>query len=153
MPKATKVEEDEYRLPSDTLFPAVLDRVSIRTIEYTLKKDRGTKKAGEKDSFDKWVWEFRITDGAYKGDTAYGETEDRLTNREDNLVRQWGETLLGREIELGEEFDTDNVLGLPCQVTVRHEEPRQKKDGTGFFYGCPVDEVFPNGGSSDFVPF
>lgn len=153
MPKATKVQEDEYRLPAETLFTAVLDSVSVKTIEYTLKKDRGTKKAGEKDSFDKWIWEFRITDGPHKGEIAYGETEDRLTNREDNLVRQWGETLLGREIELGEEFDTDNILGLPCQVTVRHEEPRQKKDGSGFFYGCPVDEVFPVGEAADFTPF
>lgn len=152
MPKATMKEEAEYRLPEDTLFPAVLDEVAVRTIEYTLKKDRGMKKAGEKDSFDKWVWTFRITDGPFKGEKAYGETEDRLTNREDNRVRQWSETLLGREIEIGEEFDTDSVLGLPCQVSVRHEEPREKKDG-GFFYGCPVDEVFPTGGAADFNPF
>ena len=152
MPKATMKEEAEYRLPEDTLFPAVLDEVAVRTIEYTLKKDRGTKKAGEKDSFDKWVWKFRITDGPFKDDIAYGESEDRLTNREDNVVRQWAETLLGREIEIGEEFDTDSILGLPCQVTVKHEEPREKKDG-GMFYGCPVDEVFPVSGAADFNPF
>jgi hypothetical protein len=77
---------------------------------------------------------------------AWGETEDRLTNREDNLVRQWAETLLATTISVGEGLDTDILVGLPCVIEVRHDEPRQKKDGT-FFYGCPVDQVYPAAGA------
>lgn len=138
MPKSTMTEESEYRLPKDTLFPAILEAVTVKTIKY--------KKDGKDKSFDKWEWEFKITDGEYAGLSAYGETEDRLTTHPDNKVRQWGEVLRGGvEFEVGESIDTDDLIGLPCVITVTHEEPREKKNGEGFFYGCPVADVFPEG--------
>lgn len=136
MPKATLTEESEYKLPEDTMFPAVLHEVNVKTIKY--------KKDGKDKSFDKWEWTFKIIEGDFAGLHAYGETEDRLTTHPDNKVRQWAETLRGMPFEFGEGLDTDDLLGLPCVVTVRHEEPREKKDG-GFFYGCPVQDVFPEG--------
>jgi len=139
MPTATKREASEYRLPEGEYFPAVLKAVTEREIPYTIK--RGPK-AGEKATFKKWEWEFEITGGEFEGVGAYGDTEAELTTREDNLVRQWGETLLGRELELGEDFDTDLVLEIPCLISVRHDEPRKRSDGTNF-YPCPVNEVFP----------
>lgn len=150
MPKTTMVNEEAYALPMGVPFPAELQSVTERTIEYTRKKDGNGKKAGDKDSFVKWVWEFKITEGEYAGMTARGETEDRLTNREDNLVRQWSETLLNTTIEVGQGLDTDTLIGLPCVITVRHEEPRPKKDGSGNWYDCPVDDVFPASGGGDF---
>lgn len=157
MPKATKTEEDEYRLPAEVYFPAKLKAVTSKTIDFEYKAEsaavkKGRKKAGDKGSFDKWEWEFEITDGDYKGASAYGDTDARLTTRDDDVVRQWAETLMGREIEIGEEFDTDNIIGYSCLISVRHDDPRPKKDG-GFFYGCPVDDVLPASGSADFVPF
>lgn len=151
MPRATMKEETLYALPEDTIFEGKLNSVTVRTIEFTLKKDRGNKKAGEKDSFNKWVWEFEITDGEYAGLKAWGETEDELNNLEEQrgnskLVRPWAETLLGRQIQIGEDFDTDQIVGLPCKFTVTHEEARPKKDG-GWFYGCPVEDVFPSSNS------
>lgn len=158
MPRATMKEETLYSLPEDTIFEGKLNSVTVRTIEFTLKKDRGTKKAGEKDSFDKWVWEFEVTSGEFTGQKAWGETEDELNNLEEQrgnskLVRPWAETLLGRQIAIGEDFDTDQVVGLPCKFTVSHDEPREKKDG-GWFYGCPVEDVFPSSnGSREEPPF
>ena len=151
MPKATMREEAEYALPAGEYFPARLDSVSEKEIEF-FKKDKNGNRTEEKSSFTKWVWEFKITDGDYTGMKAWGETEDRVTNREDNLVRQWAEALLGKELEIGDEFDTDAVLGLPCLLTVRHDEPRTKRDG-GKFYGCPVDEVYPASGGGTEPPF
>jgi hypothetical protein len=154
MPSSTMREESAYPLPEDVLFPAELTSVVVRTVEFTYKKG---PKVGEKGSFDLWVWEFAITGGDYAGMKAWGETEDNLNNLEEpkgraKLVRPWAETLLGRQIEIGENFDTDQVLGLPCKITVKHEEPRPKKDG-GFFYGCPVEDVFPaDPRSSDDAP-
>jgi len=144
MPQAVMREESAYALPEDTLLPATLTSVTVRTVEFTYKKG---PKQGQQGTFDLWVWEFQITDGDYAGLKAWGETEDSLNNLEEprgraKLVRPWAETLLGREIPIGEAFDTDHVLGLPCVITVKHEEPRPKKDG-GFFYGCPVEDVFP----------
>lgn len=156
MPQSTMREESAYPLPEDVLLPAALTSVSVRTVNFTYKKGPNKDKAG---SFDLWVWEFEITGGDYAGMKAWGETEDNLNNLEEprgrsKLVRPWAETLLGRQIEIGEAFDTDNILGLPCKITVKHEEPRPKKDG-GFFYGCPVEDVFPASPatSSDEPPF
>lgn len=148
-------DEDTYRLPADQLFAARLDKVEEKVINFTYRADSsvvaaGRANVGEAGQFVKWTWEFFITDGDHQGERAWGETPDRLTNREDNVVRQWAETLLGREIEMGEEFDTDIIIGLPCKITVRHEEPRPRKDGQGSFYGCPVADVLP---AEDAYPF
>lgn len=147
MPKATVREEAEYRLPAGMLFQGRLDKVTERTNIFTYQPHHaavknGRARAGEKGEIVKWIWEFKITDGAYDGETAYGETDPKITTKEDDNARQWSETLLGRELEINEEFDTDQVIGLPCKFTVRHGEPRDKKDG-GKFYPCPVDDVFP----------
>ena len=150
MPRSTMKEESAYPLPEDVLFQGVLNSVTIRNIS-------GVSAKGKDYNFDLWVWEFEITDGDQRGLRAWGETESSLNNLEvprgrAKLVRPWAETLLGRQIAIGEDFDTDSVLGLPCKFTVIHEEPRQKKDG-GFFYGCPVEDVFPSSASPTFVPF
>lgn len=150
MPKATMREEAEYPLPMGEYFPARLERVSEKEIKFFKKDDRGVK-TNEESSFTKWIWEFKITDGPFQGMKAWGETEDRLTSREDNLVRQWAEALLNAEIQIGDEFDTDAVIGLPCVISVRHDPPRPKRDG-GNFYGCPVDEVMPSAASEE-APF
>ena len=152
MPKTKMKEEDEYALPENEYFPAVLTEVSEKEIKF-FKKDKNGVKTNEESSFTKWVWEFKINDGDYSGMRAWGETQDRLTNREDNLVRQWAEALLGQEIQVGDEFDTDAVIGLPCMISVRHADPVAKKNGQGNFYGCPVAEVLPMGDIDDEPPF
>ena len=142
MPKSTMREESEYKLPEDVPLPVVLEEVSVRTIRYT--------RDGKEKSFEKWEWDFAIAEGEYAGLHAYGETEDRLTSHPDNKVRQWAEVLRGVEFGIGEDLDTDDLIGLPGVVFVQHDAPREKKDGTNF-YPCPVSQVFPEGftGSPD----
>ncbi len=158
MPKATVREESEYPLPSETMFPGRLEKVdeTRRTFQYKAHHaavKNGRVKAGDEGEIVRWQWQFKITDGEYAGLTGYGETDPKVTNRSDDKVRQWAETLLGRELAIGEELDTDLLIGLPCTFTVRHDDPIPRRDGNGNFYPCPVDEVFPADGSSDFVPF
>lgn len=160
MPRATKREESEYQFPEGEYFPCVLAKVDEKEIVFQ-KKDR---KTGQKmfddngqpvmSSFYKWVWFFDVVDGEYRGQTIYGETPAEYTTREDDRVRQWAEALLGRELEVGEELDTDEMLnGLPCFVSVRHGGPREKRDG-GYFYPCEVDDVMPRtAGPADAPPF
>lgn len=144
MPKSTMIEESEYPVPAGVPLPAVLQEVKVRTVSFK-KKDQYGNKTNEDDSFDKWVWEFKITDGEHAGKKVYGETEDKMSSREYNLVRIWSEQLLGKVFQIGEGLDTDQLLGLPCMIEVRHDEPRVKKDGTNF-YPCPVSDVFPVSG-------
>lgn len=147
MPQSTMTDQDAYSLPEDVPFPAILKSVTAEHTEFQYKAhhkqvQEGKKKVGETGEFSKWRWEFEITDGDYAGLRAWGDTEDRLTNHPDNKVRQWAETLQGSQFDVGDGLNTDDLIGLPCIITVRHEEPRPKKDG-GSFYPCPVHDVFP----------
>jgi hypothetical protein len=144
MPSSTMREESEYRLPAHTPFPAMLEAVEEKEIPYT---DRVT---GEKRTFTKWEWVFQIVEGEYAGLSAYGDTEGKLTTHPDNLVRQWAEVLRDAPFGIGEGLNTDDLLGLPCVISVRHDPPRPKKDG-GKFYPCPVDQVFPEGTNPQFT--
>lgn len=135
MPTSTMREESEYRLPENTPFPAQLKSVDTRTIKY--------QRDGKDKQFDKWEWVFEITEGEYAGMEAYGETEDRLTNHPDNKVRQWAETLRGSEFEMGEGLDTDDIIGLPCIITVANLKEEKKGSPGEFYYKTPVKDVFP----------
>lgn len=134
MPSSTMSNEDQYKLPKDTLLPAVLKSVEEKVINYVNKN-------GKDDSFTKWTWEFEIVDGDYMGLHAWGDTEPRLTNHPDNKVRQWAETLRGAAFEMGEGLDTDDLLGLTCVIVVDNVE-HTKKNGEKS-YLTPVIDVLP----------
>lgn len=158
MPKTTVVAEEEYRLPSDVLFTARLESVKERRTQFTYQAHHktvvnGRARVGEAGEVVKWMWEFKITSGQYADEKVWAETDPKITNLADDQVRHWAETLLGRELEIGEEFDTDLVVGLACQFTVRHEDPRPKKDGSGNFYGVSVQDLFPAPSEYDEPPF
>lgn len=143
MPESTMTHEDEWKLPADTPLPAVLNAVTEKSFPY--------KKDGQDKTFTKWEWEFEITEGEYSGLRAWGSTEDRLTNHPENKVRQWGETLRGKPFDLGEGFSTDDVLGLPCVITV--DNTIYEKKGTNEkSYLCPVADVFPADSVQDEEP-
>lgn len=155
MPKSTVVHEDAYALPEDTMFPAILKSVTEENTTFQYKAHHksvkeGKRKVGEEGSFSKWRWEFEITEGDHAGLRAWGDTENYISDREDNKVRQWAETLQDTEFKLGDGIDTDELVGLPCTITVRHEEPRPKADGT-LFYPSPVADVLPAGLADEFV--
>ncbi len=152
MPTTRLREETEYRFPDDITYQCRLVDVTTKEITY-FKKDAHGVKTNEQDSFTKWQWTFDITSGPYLGGSLYGDTESEMTTRGDNTLRQWAEALLGREIEVGEDFDTDDIIGLPCVVTIRHDPPRPRRDGNGMFYPCVVDDVMPKGTADNQPPF
>jgi hypothetical protein len=148
MPRATKRVESEYRLPEGEYFPVKLDSVEEVEIEYQ-RKDRKTKTPlvdedgnPQMAMFTKWRWIFEITDGEFAGLQIFGDTPAEFSTREDNLVRIWSEVLTGKEIEIGEELDTDGLVGLEAMMSVRHDEPVRKKNGE-MFYGVSPAEVLP----------
>lgn len=144
MPKAVKVHESEYRYPDDLFYTCKLIAVDEVEVPY-FKKVNGVR-TNEQAVFKKWQWRFEIVEGAYLGEVLRGDTRPEYTTRADNKVRQWSEALLNREMSVGEELDTDMLIGLPCIVTIAHAEPRKKADGT-YFYPCEVEEVLPKSGS------
>jgi hypothetical protein len=144
--KSTVVEASNYPIPEDTLVPLKLESVTLVEIPFVYKKG---PKLGQNGTFVKWEWELVVTSGEYAGLNVRGNTEPRITSNDQAsgdlaLARPWVEALLGRSLELGEEVDTDDLIGLPGQGTVRHLEPRIKKEG-GFWFNCELDELFPAG--------
>ena len=145
--KSTVVEASNYPIPEDTLVPLKLESVTHVEVPFTYKKGA---KIGQPGIFVKWEWEFAIPEGEYAGLTVRGNTEPRITSGDQSsgdlqMARPWVEALLGRELDLGEEVDTDDLIGLPGQGTVRHLEPRPKKEGGGFWFNTELDELFPAG--------
>lgn len=151
MPSTEKkevAESDLYRHPENEYFPARLSKVEERSFEWH-QKDFNTKElkydgAGQPIMRSKtvWRWHFEITDGEFQGDNVNGETENEITTLEDNICRQWAEALLGAEINVGDGFDTDTVLGVGCMVRLAHDKPYRRADGTMGYFSSVV-EVMP----------
>lgn len=145
MPKSTVTEEDPHKLPEDTYLPARLIHVTEKTFNFVRKTDGNGKKAGDKDSFTKWTWDFEIADGEYRGLHAEIDTDPKVSVTPDgtrNKPAQFVEALREMPVEFGEGVDTDDYDGLPCVITCRHDK-RERNDGQGYFYSEPVKDVFP----------
>jgi len=145
--KSTVVEASNYPIPEDTLVSLKLESVTHVEIPFTYKKG---PRLGQSGTFVKWEWEFVVPEGEYAGLNVRGNSEPRITSNDQPsgdlaLAGPWVEALLGRSLDLGEEVDTDDLIGLPAQGTVRHLEPRAKKDGEGFWFNVELDELFPAG--------
>lgn len=136
MPTTEMKHEDEFKLPKDVPLPAIL--VSVEEKSYPYKKD------GEDRTFTKWVWEFLITEGDYSGLHAWGDTEPKLTNREDDKVRHWAHALTGIDYELGDGLDTDDLLELPCILLVDNVKEEKKGARGEYFYRTPIVDVLPS---------
>lgn len=140
MPKSVVREFDPstlYSLPEGVFFPAELIKC---TQEYVEKA---------KTPFHKWEWTFRITDGEMAGIELNTSTEPEVTDAVDAyflpLARPLVEALLGRKLDLYEEVDTDDLIMLPCMISARHDEPRERRTGDGYWYNCSLAEIYPYG--------
>jgi hypothetical protein len=147
MPRSTVTDApDLYPLPEQTVFDGQL--LSCEQVDVPFTYKRGDK-AGQQGHFSKWEWTFAVTTPGYDDLEVKIGTEPRITDASESdflpLAKPVVEALLGRAIAVGEEVDTDDLLALPCRFTVRHEPPRARKQGDGFWYNVAVDEVFAAG--------
>lgn len=145
--KTSVTEDSPYPIPLDTLVPVRLNKVEYVKLDYIVKKGPN---AGNPGIFTKWEWDFSITDGEYAGLSIRGNSEPKITSSDDrvgdlHLARPWVEALLNRALDLGEEIDTDDLIGLTAMATVEHQPPRPKKEGEGNWYSVALDELFPAG--------
>jgi len=145
--RSAVIEDSPYPLPEGVLLDAQLLSCVQERGDYT--------KDGKARSFNKWNWTFLIVGGEFDGQELVGGTEPKITNASESsflpLARPYVESLLGRELELGEEIDTDDLIGLTVKLTVRHMEPRPRKNGDGFWFNVEVNEVFPSFGGGQTV--
>lgn len=140
MPQATLKEEPKWRLPADIPLPAVLNEVKE-------ERKQGTSRAGKPYDFTQWTWEFQIADGEYQGIKVWADTDAAFTNHPENRVRQYAEALLGAELELGMGLDTDDLIGLPCEIVVANETYENAKGETKYI--TPITQIYPAGTTID----
>lgn len=134
-------------IPEDTIVQARLLDITDKTINWT---DKNTKEA-KSALFLNWKWEITGA-GEYQGKWVYGSCDARLSNHPSNKFRNWSESLLGRQLGVGDPFDTDELIGLSAEISIKHRA--DKKDPEKKY--AEVDEVIPLDGGfqlSDEPPF
>lgn len=116
----TMQEAKFHPIPEDHPVRAVLNEMKERTFQYT-EKSTGQQREGRRVQ-----WLFKVTeDGLWKDRIVRGETSADMTADDGNRLAGWFGTLLGREIVIGMNIDADDVVGLPCYITVRQEPDRR----------------------------
>lgn len=64
-------------------------------------------------------WKFEVTEpGDWQGYKINGSTTQNFTLHEKCKLMQWASALLGRVFEVGDQLDTDDLIGLPCRILI-----------------------------------
>lgn len=141
--------QSEYAIPEDTLCPCRLDQVVEKEFP---SRDRQTG-ALTGEMYKRWEWTFKVTSGPYAGIAVSKLTTPFISTHEGNLVRHFAETLTGKKWGESEGIDTDDLLGLTGMLTVKHQPPKPRKSGDGYWYGMEVQDLFPADALEDAPPF
>lgn len=115
-------EVADETIPEDSMLRARVVEMKERSFQWTDYKVNPP----EQRETTKLRWYFEITDGEYRTKRVHGETDPNLSTHPRNRFRQWAEALLNREVPGGMKVDTDDLVGLPCMVTIAHR--KDKKD-------------------------
>lgn len=139
----TTEDQPDLTLPEDTIFRAQLEEIKPKEISWPDKQNPGQTKTA---TLLQWWWVIKgAPDEKYIGRKIKGECDAKLTNHPGNRFHNWAETLLGREIPAGVGVDTDDLVGLSADISVRHE-PDKKDPGKSYER---LDEVLPITGGFD----
>ena len=73
----------------------------------------------------------------------WGSVPFRLTESPENKLRQWAEAILGIELGVGFELDTDLLLGRECRGITSQYNKRNTDSQGNPFKGHQVDSLLP----------
>lgn len=137
MPIYANEDYEAELIPEDDFVPAKLTKIEEKQISWT---DKQTGKPKEAEILE---WTFVVTSGAHEGKTVRGSCDPRLSNHENNRFRQWVEGVLGRDLAVGENIDTDDLIGLTADITVLHKD----RGGTVYMNLADVVSSSPDDGT------
>lgn len=83
---------------------------------YAAKVKTVEKKEGKYGSYYRVT--FKITDEEFEGKSVNGNCLEEI--EVGNKTYKWVNALLGRELEVDEEFDMDDLVGKPCKIAIEH---------------------------------
>lgn len=155
MVKAVAEEGKPYFF-DEGVFLAQLVSVEERRVTYRLRAHHAAVKngkgnVGDEAFFDQWRWTWELLQGAQAGSRIDVDTDPKIVLEGDSLARDQYEALIGRALELGEQIDTDVVLGAKARLRIVHRDPVARHDGTTGYY-TDVTEVLPAQGDEVETP-
>jgi hypothetical protein len=148
MAKITVEEQKDWSvLPSDSILHLKVDEVEIKEVQ------------GQHGPWQKVEIKFKVLGIQAIGDGSpvegyedviagpiWGSVPFKLTDSAENKLRQWAEAILGMELGLGFELDTDYFLGRECRGITTQYDKRAKDPKTGMpFKGHQIDALLPKG--------
>lgn len=146
MPKITVQEhKDLTLLPPDSIVHLKIDELTTREMD------------GRNGKWEKLEFKFKILgvqavgDGSSPEDYAdvigspiWGSVRYVLTESPENRLRQWAEAILGIEMGVGFELDTDLLLNRECRGLTIQYAKRTTNPATGQpFMGHQIDSLLP----------
>lgn len=145
MPKAPVTQGSAYFLEEGE-YLALLRNVEERRTEFTYKShhkavQRGTKRVGDTGEVHLWQWTWELLQGPNAGAEVTMETQPTIELEGWSPGRVAYEALMGEPLVLGQDVDTDLVVGLKARIVLTHQAPRQAGDRT--FYDTKVTDVLP----------
>lgn len=145
MAKITMTEAPEFvTFPANSILFLRVDEITVREVQ------------GKKGSWEKLEFKFKILGVQAVGDDSltvedcepaiggpiWGGVSATLTDNPENKLRQWTEAILGMELNVGFELDTDLLIGRDVRgITGTY----QKKTG---FVGHQIDALLPKGSAT-----
>lgn len=130
MPKITVEEQKDFSvLPPDSILHLKVDELEVRDVD------------GKFGPWQKLEFTFKILGIQVIGDGSpveeyedliaskiWGSVPFKITESDENQLRQWAEAILGIEMGLGFELDTDDLLGRECRgVTGQYTRKKVNK--------------------------
>ena len=132
-------DQPDLTIPEDTICRAKLVDLKKHTFDWTDYKDKERPGQPVKKVGETLQWWFEVTEGQHKERRVKLETRCKITNHPRDKFRLTAETLLGRELPYGTRINTDDLVGLSADISVKHRA--DKKDPSKFYE--EVDEVMP----------
>jgi len=121
-------DQPDLSLSEDKIYRAVLMEIQPKEIRWT--PDKG-KNAGIEQTKILLEWWWEVQDESLRNPATgelrrvKGSCEARITNGADNRFRCWAEALLQREIGVGTPIDTDDLIALPADISIRKVPDRK----------------------------
>lgn len=80
--------------------------------------------------YNRLNWTVEITEGEHKGMSIYGSTSEKFSADPPSYFYKWACELLERTIAVGEQINTDDLIGLPCRIEIGHQADRDDPQRT-----------------------
>jgi hypothetical protein len=146
--------KDFLLLPADSILFLKVADCEVREVE---------RRSGSGGSWQKIEFTFNITGIQHVGDGSdpseyseivgtkiWGSAPFRLTDSEENKLKRWVEAILGVQVTVGFELDTDYLVNRECRGTTTQYEKKNINHVTGLPYkGHQIQDLLPKGGGNN----